>query len=719
MRLRGKILVGAATVWLLGASARGEIKTVADHNDNDHATPQFKFEHVPPPARNDAATDATFTVVYGKPDKNAKDVDRLHDGMVPNWEDQPTRNFAFATGAGGRIQVDLGRAIEVAQVNTYSWHPGTRGPQVYKLFGAPDIANNFDPRPGRRIDPLTCGWTLVATVDTRPKKGGAGGQYGVSTFDPAGPLGHYRYLLFDIAPTEHGDGSGNTFYNEIDVIEQGGAKPAPVAAYWSPPARRDPPGDPMDWKPPTSQPAIHPRYDDANYRRLSRAALRTLDLAALRDPSRPVGGVLVTSVDAGGQAAKLDLRPGDILLSLDGISLGDNRDEQNVNDARNGEQQQLTYWSARSGLKTIPIEPGMLGISLYYGQRLLDRYARSSERDPRWDNDMLVATSTFMTDPFLAETALARAIRAGYLGQFRSQLAARIAFKQCRFEEALAIGWPGGAPPQRLTGDSLRMYNVAAMLSFKLEQAIQLSARYPAELPRSNKIAAAVAAYRAMPKSDLANPVAELDNVRRTRFDRYRPFASRKDDAVDRKMGRWGASELNAPRPLSLHVPSGRYFSASLTPAFANVALAAHFNVHDSDQKDTGWEHALTFALFDARRDATPEHSIQVMLTADGTVRVDPFGLPEVQFDLPRADPASRHLGGTIRLVILHNRCEVTLDGSKRIYYGPVTLNESKRRFGFFIQADGVSGTILPPVWERLEDLRGGATTQESDVPGH
>jgi hypothetical protein len=53
-----------------------------------------------------------------------------------------------------------------------------------------------------------------------PQQGEDGGQYAVSIRDTSGSLGRYRYLLFDCYVTELYDNRGNTFYNEIDVIEK-------------------------------------------------------------------------------------------------------------------------------------------------------------------------------------------------------------------------------------------------------------------------------------------------------------------------------------------------------------------------------------------------------------------------------------------------------------------------------------------------------------------
>ncbi|MBE0536682.1 MAG: DUF1080 domain-containing protein, partial [Phycisphaerae bacterium] len=168
----------------------------------------------------------TFTVVDGRRDRNGGDVDKLNDGKMPTDADQPGENFFFAAGTGGgRLLADLGAAVEIKQVNTYSWHPNTRGPQVYKLY-AGNGGEGFNPRPAGGVDPATCGWKLVAEVDTRPREGVGGGQYGVSISDSAGVIGAYQFLLFDISATERTDGFGNTFFSEIDVVGSGDVVPA-------------------------------------------------------------------------------------------------------------------------------------------------------------------------------------------------------------------------------------------------------------------------------------------------------------------------------------------------------------------------------------------------------------------------------------------------------------------------------------------------------------
>ena len=217
------LITTAAAALLLSATASfAEIKIVVDHNDNEHAAAGFKFKTVPAPARTNAATQAKFILVDGDRDENGGDLEKLHDGAVPTEEDAPAENFFFNAGTdGGRIEVDLGGVLDLKQVNTYSWHPNTRAPQVYKLYASDGQAESFNAKPKKATDPEKCGWKLVAKVDTRPKSGEPGGQYGVSLSDSDGSIGKYRYLLFAVSSTESDDDFGNTFYSEIDVIASG------------------------------------------------------------------------------------------------------------------------------------------------------------------------------------------------------------------------------------------------------------------------------------------------------------------------------------------------------------------------------------------------------------------------------------------------------------------------------------------------------------------
>ncbi len=191
------------------------LKLVIDHNIGAAATPAFKFEHVASPAK----TAAKVAVIAGTPDRGSADVTALVDGLTPTVEDEPGANLFFAANTwGGRIRFDFGEVKDVTEIRSYSWHPDSRAPQVYYVYGSDGTGPNFDPAPGTKKDLASGGWKQIAFVDTRPKSGDTGGQYAVSLSDSTGSLGRYRYLLFDVFETESDDVWGNTFYSEITVV---------------------------------------------------------------------------------------------------------------------------------------------------------------------------------------------------------------------------------------------------------------------------------------------------------------------------------------------------------------------------------------------------------------------------------------------------------------------------------------------------------------------
>jgi hypothetical protein len=194
---------------------------VVNHNSNDVASRSFKFKDVPSPVANDAGASAKLTLIGGELDDGSAPLSALVDGRLPTDRDEPSANIYFKAGSsGGRFRMDLGKAIEIAAVNSYSWHPGSRGPQLYKLYAAEGSEAGLNLDPKRGVDPASVGWKFITTVNALPQQGDDGGQYGVSVTDSSGSLGKYRYLLFDCYVTELYDNYGNTFYSEIDVIEK-------------------------------------------------------------------------------------------------------------------------------------------------------------------------------------------------------------------------------------------------------------------------------------------------------------------------------------------------------------------------------------------------------------------------------------------------------------------------------------------------------------------
>ncbi len=213
-------VLGMASVCLLCFSnaVLGEVSV--QHEQSQDST-LFKFQSIPLPAIDDDAANAKWQVVRGRADNNSASLDVVKDGAIPSGDDQPSENFFFASGsAGGCLAVDLGQAVEISEIASYSWHSGTRAPQLYTLYAADESNSSFTwNRLAENIAPEAAGWKSIAKVDTR-SVGKSGGQHSARVSDDGSSLGHYRYLLFEVQPTQTDDPFGHTFFSEIDVVSK-------------------------------------------------------------------------------------------------------------------------------------------------------------------------------------------------------------------------------------------------------------------------------------------------------------------------------------------------------------------------------------------------------------------------------------------------------------------------------------------------------------------
>ncbi len=216
---------------------------------------------MPQAAANDAATNARCFILRGQADPNGGTLDCLHDGVVGQTADAPQASFFFAQRTeGGQIVVDLGKLTKIQKIRTFSRHGSSRAPQVYTVYGystaenltrvqlqkiwlesvesesagsesaavAETAATSKSTKP--KTAPV---WQRLATVDTRSTTESTnpsqwGGTY-VVTIDLAKTAERFpklRYLLFDVQQTESNDPFGNTFYQEIDVLD--GKKYTPI-----------------------------------------------------------------------------------------------------------------------------------------------------------------------------------------------------------------------------------------------------------------------------------------------------------------------------------------------------------------------------------------------------------------------------------------------------------------------------------------------------------
>src|SRR5262245_12339110 len=129
------LLTVLSSISLCAVTAIADVRIATDFRAAESA--RFSSANVPAPVKNDATSTARVRIIGGLVDPNSGSISKLRDGTLPTEPDQPDENFFFdASTPGGRVLLDLERLVEVQQVNTYSRHPDTRGPQVYKLYAS-------------------------------------------------------------------------------------------------------------------------------------------------------------------------------------------------------------------------------------------------------------------------------------------------------------------------------------------------------------------------------------------------------------------------------------------------------------------------------------------------------------------------------------------------------------------------------------------------------
>ncbi|MBP5320642.1 MAG: hypothetical protein J6334_06610 [Kiritimatiellae bacterium] len=207
MKTNHYLLVGILLVSGI-ARAEGVRVRIARNQDGDVS----HLRGLSAPAKNDAASRGTFTLLRGERDGNGGELAVLTDGRLPRDADRPRENF-FMRGTG-YLLLDLKKATDIVRIASFSRHPAERSPQVFTVYGCDSETPNraLEEKEGELV-----GWKTVVKVDTRLPGRSRGGFVAVSVDREEGTLGRYRYLLFKIEPTGQGP-FDHTFYSEIDVV---------------------------------------------------------------------------------------------------------------------------------------------------------------------------------------------------------------------------------------------------------------------------------------------------------------------------------------------------------------------------------------------------------------------------------------------------------------------------------------------------------------------
>jgi len=137
----------------------------------------------------DAAVVVRFQAIKSTPDTKNEPLATLQDGKL-------AANYGPVFGNGtpvGLFKIDLGKAQELLEINTWSYSEGLRGPQHFVLYGSAADAD-----PGWNVgDPK--GFTPIAEVNTRDVPAGKFNATSVRHSKGAS-LGSFRWLIWATYP---------------------------------------------------------------------------------------------------------------------------------------------------------------------------------------------------------------------------------------------------------------------------------------------------------------------------------------------------------------------------------------------------------------------------------------------------------------------------------------------------------------------------------------
>ena len=441
--------------------------------------------------------------------------------------------------------------------------------------------------------------------------------------------------------------------------------------------------DPVVWKAPEARPAFRELVPDGRYKTEAAAWMKKADVAALKKDTRPLYGVGITQVDEDTQASRLGIEAGDVLWALNDHRIDDFRTLNNLRERLYETQagaQTLTVVKASGEKKTVSIERGLIGIHVTNVWRAPLRYVRSTKRDKRWDSDMLVAVSSFIDAPDVAETALCRAVKASYAPDLLTDvLGMCIASLQERHEDVLrfahfALQDEPDAPETPLIHSTA--YE-AAKACYQFEASLRSASKcgwvQPAEVAELERL---LTTHRALPEAQrvVLPPVySSADMRRRDMFQNAQPLNQRADAFIE------GAARNHS---MHLNVEDDHFLPVVFGPAVKDIEIRARFLVRPPAAEPGHFARVMVVGLLDPESPDFQGSANNGMPDCDLSLVVwDLPGGPMVRLYhtahvLERVNPrfpvlhADYQESNTLHVIVHGPHCEVYLNGL-RVFYGP------------------------------------------------
>jgi len=488
------------------------------------------------------------------------------------------------------------------------------------------------------------------------------------------------------------------------LLGRAGESPAPV--------------DPMLWTPPAELPTPREcvpleKYTPDVAKVLTGVRKKRAEFAPLPDRA-----MLIHWVNKNSPAEKLNIKPGDFLLKVDGAAVVS---YEEFSAQRKEAPQKFTLFTPGRGEREIDVPAGKVGIS-FSDWRRLQPIVFDLPRDPKWNEHLQNAEQIFPQRMDLVETALFHAVKAGCPFDARLQtVLARVALSDLRYGDAMALSRAAINAPE--VNDAAEIFMRAALADYKLPAAIEaiernMSLSYEKRrLPELQKL---VARHSSLPPNqrERLSPRAQADALF---WDPLVPRAKVVEYARDtaEKFIAW----LDEWTEMPFDSTTRELQNFSFGPEVSNVRIAFEFSMRETNV-DSGEKH-LAVGVVDMDREArcvgqtildhrwrnwkidkpAPGASGFILnqvsaLFRPGSAQVVSW-MPGQSVELSESVGIDPNETNAFEMIVWNGQVEMTLNG-KRLYYGP--LDQDKPRLTVTVCSSGITARLKRFVVSELID---------------
>jgi hypothetical protein len=474
--------------------------------------------------------------------------------------------------------------------------------------------------------------------------------------------------------------------------------PEPMAT--AAPPRAD--ANPMTAAVPAPASIIDP-LDAATYAERYTEALKKAGPAP-KAADAPTSGARIISIEPDMPAAIAGLKVGDTIVAIDGTPTPDRATAQERHRNAIVTQTFDVISNDQPGHRSIKVEPGRLGMDVEDCWLLENQYIHDLPGGVSPVDEVRIAARSAVSDPALAESALAHANRIGgaattgpaATGPVLDAIAAICLFNDNRYDDALAyaVAASPGLPAEcrkRLDGVIID----AALATFRYPLAITTARDDPRYLTDLGTAADAAADFAAAPHAaPEPNPIAAALSFTDQNQNLTNLAPHNNSEFESSAYGVWYMKYKNS---IPFSSPDGSYVILSCGPEDANVDFSADCHFAATDDGQSGFVKVVRVGI---QNNGSHPKLFELYLDghADVTSASDDSVPDFAPLDLYRLTGGNRTF--QLRMAVVGNRYELVIDG-RRIFYGPMPSNlaEADRKLSLLIQTVGVKGAFGHVHW--------------------